>query len=61
MKIRPINKITANEKFEDKYSVSLLDTPFTYHTPIIGSESNDAVSILEECSLLIFQPLFKPA
>ena len=43
------------------YDLSLLDTPFIYHTPIIGSESNDAVSILDECSLLIFQPLLKPA
>ena len=43
------------------YNLSLLDTPYLNYILIFGRESNDAVSIFEECSLLIFQSLLIPA
>ena len=43
------------------YDLSLLDTPYSSYIFILGRKSNEAVSILEECSLLIFQSLVIPA
>ena len=43
------------------YNLSLSDTPLLIYTLIFGKESNEAVSIFEECSLLIFQLLLIPA
>ena len=43
------------------YDLSLYDTPYKNYIFILGKKSNEAVSILDECSLLIFQSLLIPA